>query len=185
MAKKGSTPQITPGSIFFNGSDEQQSGTWTTDEQISIPWPAETAFANTPNPDPIGQKTEGNWFAGSLLKQRVAPIDEKTGLGSGSYETFGLERVIPKNRVKDGADDKGMFFDCCKTAFRPYDLPITAVLIAAKHHFGDNIRISSDGNDPEWMDGKILCNNLFGYGLEFEFQIIDDDRSLVAVTKEK
>ena len=166
VSKMGSSPQIKPNEICFNGSDEQPIGIWTTSTKISIPWPAPTAFANEPNPDPVAEKTEGNWFAGDLLKQRVAPINDETNLGSGSYETFCLNRVI-KDKDKIKSDE--MYFDCCKTAFRPYDLVITAILVAAKHHFGDNIRIKSDGKNPEWIDGKILCNNLLGYGLEYEF----------------
>lgn len=161
----GTSPEITPDKIWFNGGDDQPIGMWTTSEQVSIPWPAPTAFANEPNPDPIAEKTEGNWFAGTLLKQRVAPIEG--GFGSGSYETAGIDRV-----KKDGGrglpPEKGFYFDCCKTAYRPYDLVLTAVLVAAKHHFKDNIKVHSDGDNPDWMDGKVLCNNLLGYGLDFE-----------------
>lgn len=163
LSDENSQPEITDEHISFNGSEQQRLGVWTTDEQLSIPWPAEDAGLNDPIADPIAEKTSGHWFAGNLLKQRVAPRNEVNGLGSGSYETMWIDRVAEK----DGQ------FNCCKTAFRPYDLAVTAVLVAAKHHFGNKITVRSDGNESHWMDGKILCNNILGYGMDFEFD--DDD----------
>lgn len=167
LADENSQPEIDNDVIMFNGSEQQRLGVWTTTEKISIPWPADNAIVNEPNADPIAEKTSGNWFAGSLLKQRVAPISDETGLGSGSYETMCIERCPSE-------DDK---FSFCKTAFRPYDLVVTAVLIAAKEHFGENIEVSSDGDDSNWLDAKILCNNVLGYGLNFEMN--KDKKELV------
>lgn len=166
-------PEVTPERIFFNGSDAQPVGVWTTDEKISIPWPSPTASISETQADPIAEKTNGHWFAGNLVEQRVAPIETETGLGSGSYETFGIERVRKAEErgysgYKEGEPQYGKIFECCKTAYRPYDLVCTAVLIAAKHHFGNDIHVSSDGEDKDWMDGRILCNNVLGYGMNFE-----------------
>lgn len=160
----GSSPIIGPKFISFNGSEEQPKGVWTTTEEVSIPWPSDTAFTNDPNPDPAGEKTAGHWHAGTLLKQRVAPLNDETGLGSGSYETLYLARVSNKN---DMEYEKDTYFNSCKTAFRPYDLVVTAVLIAAKHHFEDKIEVKSDGQDGNWIDAKFLCMRLFGYGMEY------------------
>lgn len=156
------TPEYSRDRVSMNGSDAQPIGVWTTDEQVSIPWPAETASIDDPKADPVAKKTDGNWFAGTLLTQRVAPLGEN-GMGEGSYETFYIQRVEDDDNpiIRDG-----LHFGCTKTAYRPYDLPITAMLIALKHHF-PACRISSDGEEKDWLDGKILCNNLLGYGLDF------------------
>ena len=163
----GSLPEITPELISFNGSEKQQPGQWTTSEKISIPWPAEMAGITDHNPDPISDKTAGTWFAGDLLTQRTAPINNQTGHGSGSYETCCFKRTGELSKwAKEEGEAK--CFNCCKTAYRPYDLTVTACLIAYKHHFGDLVKISTDGEEKDWVDGRILCQNVLGYGLTTE-----------------
>lgn len=163
----GTNPMATKDSIQFNGSDEQPSGIWTTDEQISIPWPSSEASLVDEVADPIGKKTNGYWFAGNLVSQRVAPLDNSTGKGSGSYESVVIDRNYEiRDYQKNDPPKDGLYFECCKTAYRPYDLTVTAVLIALKHYFPE-CRISSDGEEKDWLDGKFLCNNLLGYGLDF------------------
>lgn len=41
-------------------------------------------------------------------------------------------------------------------------------LIIAKRHLKENIRVSSDGEDQHWFDGKMLCQIILGYGLEYQ-----------------
>ena len=44
-------------------------------------------------------------------------------------------------------------FNFCKTGRMPYDPVVCATLIAIKHHLGDHVRVSSDGdfdNADEW-----------------------------------
>lgn len=163
LADEGSEPHIDSFVVDFNGSNEQPAGTWTTTEQICIPWPSPTAGITEPSDMPF-EKTEGQWFAGDIVSQRVAPINQETGLGSGSYETMRIERNY-KRMPFDEPNEQGLYFDCCKTAYRPYDLVVTAVLIALKHHFPEVI-LRSDGEEKDWMDGRFLCNNLLGYGLD-------------------
>ena len=161
-----SKPVINDNELGFNGRDDQEAGIWTTEQDIIIPWPSPSASIKEMTADPIN-KTEGNWFAGDLVSQRVAPI--RDGKGSGSYETFCIERKqeVKEQWLKSKKDDPkyGKLFAFCKTAYRPYDLAVTACLIAAKQHFGNDIYLSTDGDDKDWMDGRIMCNNLFGYGL--------------------
>ena len=163
---KDTKPEVSLDAIYFNGSEAQPSGVWTTEEQISIPWPSKSAGLNEPDADPIANKTDGHWFAGNLLTQRVAPLNNQTGMGSGDYETLVIERDKSGREFKQ-PNKQGLLFDCCKTAYRPYDLIVTAVLIALKHHFPE-CEISSDGESSEWMDGQVLCENVLGYGMEFE-----------------
>lgn len=165
FGEPNSSPEANQKHISFNGSEEQPAGKWTTTEQITIPWPSPTASLTEPSDMPF-EKTEGHWFAGSLVSQRVAPINHNTGLGSGSYETLFIERV-KELQSYDEADENGLYFDCCKTAYRPYDLVVTAVLIALKHHF-PKVKLSSDGEEKDWLDARFLCNNLLGYGMDLE-----------------
>jgi len=64
-------------------------------------------------------------------------------------------------------NEKNLYFECCKTAFRPYDLAVISFLIIAKHYLKNNIIVSSDGEDCHWFDGKMLCQMILGYGLEY------------------
>lgn len=153
--------------VWFNGSDKQPKGKWTTNENITIPWPSPSASLKPDKEMAWDKKTDGQWFAGTLVSQRVAPIDNLTGFGSGSYETFSIEL----NEKSDITDDENtdLIFNCCKTAYRPYDLAVTAVLIAFKHYFPES-KISSDGEAKDWLDAQFLCNNLLGYGMDFQLE---------------
>lgn len=65
------------------------------------------------------------------------------GIGNKGCETFSMSR----NRGRRESD--GESFDCCKTAQKPYDKYVVDVLILAEKHFGDLIRVSSDGHWPD------------------------------------
>lgn len=167
-SKYGEKAHFSNKEVWFNGSDNQEPGKWTTPESISIPWPSDKASLLEESKSSLANKTSGNWYAGTLLRQRTAPINNLTGKGEGSYETFAIERDISgRNFLQEDRETKGLFFECCKTAYRPYDLTVTACLIALKHHFPE-CTISSDGGDKDWLDGQFLCNNILGYGLDFK-----------------
>lgn len=72
------------------------------------------------------------------------------------YETFCFTKVYEYD--EKNADDHGLYFDCTKTEYRPYDCIVTACLICAKHHFTDNVYISSDGEPEEWIKGFELAS---------------------------
>lgn len=165
-------PEITDDLIAFNGSDEQPAGLWTTTEQLGIVWPAPNASIDEPDADPTASKTNGSWFGGELVTQRVAPIDNLTGKGNGSYETFRIERelFLPANsyKLQDKCFlEKGLVMFYCKTGYRPYDLAVTAVLIITKHH-DSSIEFCTDGEQKDWLDAMVICNNLLGYGMDFK-----------------
>jgi len=144
-------PRITYDSVDFNGSEN--CGHEPT-MQLCIPWPTEDAgglFAG----DPV----VGEWFAGSLVSTRACP-------GDCSYESFNFPRVLTIGSWQE-LDDRGLYFDCCKTAFRPYDLAVTAFLIIAKYHMGDSLRVTSDGEMQHWFDAVYLTHIHLGYGLDF------------------
>jgi hypothetical protein len=70
------------------------------------------------------------------------------GVGADAHETFFVSA--------DGVD-----FNFCKTAQKPYDIAVTASLIHAKKVFGDNIKISSDGDWSDWESGQLLYESVY------------------------
>ena len=71
------------------------------------------------------------------------------GVGDEGHESF----VLPTS-LRD--------FDFCKTARKPYDLVVTAILLRAAHHAPQGIEINSDGTWDEWKPARVLVEELFG-----------------------
>lgn len=82
------------------------------------------------------------------------------------HETFFWEGLPeqPEWQTKHYAntEHKNDIFDFCKTAHKPYDAVVTAVLLRAKHHYGSLVRISSDGSWANWQEGRTLYAKTFG-----------------------
>jgi hypothetical protein len=162
-------PQITADLVALNGSSACGH---RKDESIVIPWPTRTAQG-------VGEADEGKagqWFAGTLLKTRTCD-------GDCSYESFVLKRTWRRGKkTPDGYDRDseggylqvrdGKRFACCKTAYRPYDVVVTAILIAAKRHFGAAITVASDGEDKDWEDGRMLVEVACGGGWAKRFRLV-------------
>jgi len=81
------------------------------------------------------------------------------GKGPYGHEAFRLLHI----GERPGRD--GRCFEFCKTACKPYDLAVTACLVIAKHHLGDDIEVASDGSSEDWRDAKTLCQAVLGYGV--------------------
>jgi hypothetical protein len=80
------------------------------------------------------------------------------GVGGDAHEDFLFQRD------KLGrANDRGEAFTFCKTNQKPYDIVVCAVLIAAKKHFGDDLKVTSDGDEADWAAGLDLADRLLGY----------------------
>ena len=79
------------------------------------------------------------------------------GVGAGAHETF----VIT-------TEDIGYNF--CKTAEKPYDMVVTAILIFAKKVFGDEILITSDGRWEDWESGQLLYESVYNTQSEPVFE---------------
>jgi hypothetical protein len=62
------------------------------------------------------------------------------------------------------------FFEFCKTAYKPYDAVVTAILIRAKSIYGSCVRISSDGEWQEWQAGREMYEAIFGEVAECPFE---------------
>lgn len=87
------------------------------------------------------------------------------GVGQLSHETFALERDVAPEGVEQ-KNSLGMIFSFCKTARKPYDFAVCCALIIAKHHLGDQIRVSSDGDidaEDEWVEPIKFIKTKFGY----------------------
>jgi len=85
-------------------------------------------------------------------------ITSFNGLDEESHESF----VWPaKAEQPDYRQGEPSAFDFCKTAHKPYDAVVTASLIRAKHYYGDEVDISSDGEWSEWSAGRDLYQMVF------------------------
>lgn len=145
-------PVIDEEEVWFNGS---KNCGHPVDHSVVIPWPMPGAGGVAVNTE----VAKGTWFAGTTLEARCCD-------GDCSYETFWFPRVH-RPRDWEKPDREGRYFDFCKTAFRPYDLAVTAFLVIAKHHLGDRLVVASDGDEAHWFDAKLLCQMELGYGLGF------------------
>jgi len=77
------------------------------------------------------------------------------------YESF----YVSKEELMEGnpsLEHKG--FGACKTQGKPYDLLVTAALVRLAYYF-PTMQISSDGGWPGMWEGSILCQEVFGVGV--------------------
>lgn len=87
------------------------------------------------------------------------------GVGEESHETFTMNRKNPMEKSYTGNIE---YFDFCKTARKEYDIAVCCALIIAKKHFGDIIKVSSDGEEEDgWDKAKELCQKTLKYGKTF------------------
>ena len=93
-----------------------------------------------------------------------ADLIEFNGRKPNDFETFAVERVVT---ARDG---EPRVFEFCKTRQMPYDLAVQAALIVLKHHLGDDISVSSDGDDADWQRGRAACQKWLGYGEGFRLE---------------
>lgn len=133
--------------------------------ELGITWPADNArgVANSWGEDVSSEP----WYAGTTVEKR-------TCAGDCSHETFCFPRIIsqdqesPFNYYPTEDSRVGWQFDFCKTAYKPYDLAVTAFLIIAKQYLKRSICVRSDGRAPHWADARVLCQKDLGYGDDFE-----------------
>ena len=98
------------------------------------------------------------------------------GLGEDSHEAFHISR---EKEVEDWETPKnGLYFNFCKTAQKPYDPIVVAILIALKKHF-PKVIISSDGSKKDWEEGLEICKKLFVGDLDLEFKPISIEGSKI------
>lgn len=61
----------------------------------------------------------------------------------------------------------------CKTEHQPYDICVQAALIILKHHLGDAINVTSDGEDEDWQTGRRAVQDVLGYGGDFRLDPVE------------
>jgi len=84
-----------------------------------------------------------------------------------AHETFYWEGIPT---ISEWRKDDPNTFDFCKTAYKPYDVVVTAILIRAKQIYGSCVKISSDGDWHEWQAGRELYERVFGEVAECPFE---------------
>lgn len=115
-------------------------------------------------------REKGIWLSDGLDKKPEPLADDENiwfnGRGDNSHETFHLPRIFtPQEWMKPSKT--GLYFGFCKTSRKPYDLTVMAVLVSFKHSFNE-VKVTSDGIIENWAPAKGLCNQLFGYGIDFK-----------------
>jgi hypothetical protein len=70
------------------------------------------------------------------------------GVSQGAHEDFVIST--------DDAD-----FNFCKTAGKPYDTVVTAILIQLKRALGKDVVITSDGAWTDWEGGQLLYETVY------------------------
>lgn len=75
------------------------------------------------------------------------------GVGDDGHETFMLMRKRRKPEYK--GDDPA--FNFCKTAQKPYDVAVVAILAYVDSLYGELFDVSSDGDPPDWEAGVALA----------------------------
>ena len=173
-------PTISPTEICFNGKRDCGH----EERELGITWPSRSASGIVKNgvDTILLDITKSRWFGGASLEARACGGDcsheallleqkhephvsgDYTEEPEGEYRRWtdasGRRRRTPDNIV-------GKYFECTKTAYKPYDLAVNVCLVIAKHHLKDGITVGSDGTIENWQEGMQLCQHFLGYGTDF------------------
>ena len=91
------------------------------------------------------------------------------GIGNDAHESLYYPPEFRQSRRSLSPEIHGFAF--CKTERKPYDVVVCAAIMAIKHHQGDNVEISSDGDfDYEWMPAYRLYRRATGRELPPDFE---------------
>lgn len=147
--------EITKDTIAFNGPEKCGH----KERDLGITWPSSKARGVAKGGIDV---VDGGWFAGAQLSSRTCG-------GNCSHESMVIERVYQEEYDRHPED--ALKFAFCKTAYKPYDLAVTSLLIIAKHHLRHNIHVSSDGGPKDWMDARRIVKHM----LKITFSGLDND----------
>jgi len=101
---------------------------------------------------------------GKLYNNVDLNITKRACDGDCAHETFYFPRELDSHRYQTQINGVEMYFNACKTAFKPYDFAVNCFLIIAKHHLDDEIIVRSDGGRGEWIDAVNTVYMAFKYG---------------------
>jgi len=148
-----------------------QFSDFNDEEWTKIKSYAETMINNLPKTT----STAGGYYEDSPLELgdglgQGAPVVDDTeiwlnGKGDLGHETFHLSKKRPPN--PDYAKDRENYWDFTKTARKPYDLIVTAILLAANFVVPDKLQYDSDGNESDWEEGFKFFTETYN-NVEFE-----------------
>jgi hypothetical protein len=161
-------PEFSNEAVCFNGHT-QSGGLMPQVARVDgLLWPTRKAegiagWSDTERPE------AGVWCAGPAVSTRTLPES-----GNGSYETFAVVRET-EPRTWGKPCGGGLWFDCCKTNYRPYDLSVQCCLIVFAEHFGTRFLVSSDGESEAWNEARDICQHVLGYGLLFDLSATPPD----------
>jgi len=74
-------------------------------------------------------------------------------------------------RIEFDRRGRSVIHSFCKTEQLPYDLYVQAALIILRHHVGEMLCVTSDGNETSWQEARNLVSKKFGYGQDFRLSI--------------
>lgn len=89
------------------------------------------------------------------------------GIGEDGHDRFFFDRC-PNRWPVPGKIHVSAF---CKTAHKPYDAVVCATLLAAKKVFGDDVKVYSDGEWDDWIEGRRLYGELFSEIPAYPFEV--------------
>lgn len=150
-------PVLMKEKIVFNGV--RMCAHERRDLGITWPAPGVSGVCTLDEGGAADSDIDGSWFAGRLIRSRMCD-------GDCSHESFWLPRIREVRNWEKA--ENGLYFDCCKTAYKPYDLAVQVCLIIAAHRLGDAIQVGSDGSMEAWENAIALCQEMLGYGKEFQ-----------------
>lgn len=81
------------------------------------------------------------------------------GLDDDGHETMYWAGIPTQPEYRKDSSD---YFEFCKTAAKPYDAVVTAILIRAKVIYGSCVSVRSDGDWQEWLAGRVIYEAVFG-----------------------
>ena len=146
-------PIVTFESVALNGVTECGH---RKEEDLGIVEPAVNA---TGIAGPFDDVVVGDWAGGAVISARKCP-------GTCSCDTFRVDRRFEWPESPEPPD--GLHAYGCKTAFRPYDLAVTACLIVFNHHLGNRQFPVLCSTEPgHWADARDLVQETLGYGSDF------------------
>ncbi len=77
-------------------------------------------------------------------------------------DVIDINGVAPYDHENLLLSPKYLEFEFCKTAMKPYDIVVTAILCVLGDLLEDNIDISSDGGAKDWEPGQRLATEALG-----------------------
>ncbi len=120
-------------------------------------------FANLPEYAAGERLSLGDWEG----DQEIGPIinDERIIFNGApeplEHETFQLNRTKRNLYSYESTNESESVFDFCKTAHKPYDIVVCAVLIVTNTKYPDAWTITSDGTKSHWLPAyEWVCKTL-------------------------